>query len=83
MEEASPIVAAHGHSSNHRDELLGSDSCGCFYCLEIYHPNEIVDWTDNGQCAICPKCGNESVIGSTSGYPLTRDFLKEMHKHWF
>ena len=81
-------VAAHVHSSSHRNELMTSDVCGCFYCLESYSPTEIVDWIDKdvngiGRTALCPKCGIDSVMGSASGYPITKEFLKKMHEHWF
>jgi len=83
MDAFNPIIAAHKHSSNHREELLKSDNCGCFYCLEIYSPQEIQDWVDNGKCALCAKCGIDSIIGSASNYPITKDFLKEMRQYWF
>ena len=84
----SDVVAAHVHTSNHRDELMQSELCGCFYCFGIYSPLEIVEWVDEdengiGKCALCPRCGIDSVIGSTSGYPISDDFLKRMHAHWF
>jgi len=34
------------------------------------------------QTAICPYCGVDSVIGSASGFPITKDFLKRMNKRW-
>lgn len=47
-------------------------------------PSEITEWIeDEGGTALCPYCGIESVIGENSGYPLTRDFLAEMHQYWF
>ena len=80
-------VLAHKHSSGHREELLGSALCGCFYCLETFGPAEIVEWRDVrdgvGTCALCPRCGIDSVIGSASGYPIDAGFLKQMHEHWF
>ena len=81
-------IREHEHSSNHREELIRSDLCVCFYCLEVYSPSEITDWVDEdehgvGQCALCAKCGIDSVIGSASGYPITKDFLRTMHLHWF
>ncbi len=33
--------------------------------------------------AICPYCGIDSVIGESSGYPINKDFLEMMRKHWF
>ena len=38
------IIAAHNHSSDHREEVLASAQCGCFYCLRIFSPNKITDW---------------------------------------
>lgn len=83
-------IAAHKHSRNHRQEVLSSEVCGCFHCLSMYRPDEIWhgDWIDEsiisiGQTARCPVCGIDSVIGSNSGYPLTREFLAKMERYWF
>jgi hypothetical protein len=39
------ITDAHKHSIRHRDEVLTSDVCGCFYCLAVFAPGEIKDGT--------------------------------------
>lgn len=77
------VIQAHKHSARHREEIERSEMCGCFYCLNIYPPNKIEEWTDNGVTAHCPNCWIDSVIGSASGYPITEAFLKAMNKHWF
>lgn len=81
------VIEAHKRSIFHRDEIEQSSDCGCFYCLEIFPPTEILDWVDQGdprgQTALCPKCGIDSVIGSASGFPIEKNFLREMHRHWF
>jgi hypothetical protein len=51
--------------------------------LKIFSPTEITDWCDNEETAICPHCGIDSVIGESSGIPITKLFLKGMHKEWF
>lgn len=80
----SRVIRAHTHSSKNREELLNSQKCGCFYCLEIFPPSEITEWLAEGVgTALCPYCGIDSVIGDNAGYPLTKNFLKEMHLHWF
>lgn len=83
MDQFNPVVAAHKHCTDHRDEILLSETCGCFYCLEIYSPTEILDWIDDDKCALCAKCGIDSVIGSASNYPITKVFLKNMNEYWF
>ena len=87
------FVRAHVHSSNHRDEILRSTVCGCFYCRRIFGPASIEDWIDIedwkdfddgvGTTALCPKCGIDSVIGSASGFPVTPEFLARMNRYWF
>jgi hypothetical protein len=82
------IQKAHEHSSNHRREIEGSDVCGCFYCCSTFRPSEITEWVDEntegiGQCALCPHCGIDSVIGSLSGFPIDEAFLSEMKRYWF
>jgi hypothetical protein len=76
-------IAAHRHSSLHRAELERSEICGCFYCMAIFPPSRITEWIDGGQTAICPECPVDSVIGSASGFPITKSFLERMHAHWF
>lgn len=80
-------VVAHKHSSNHRDEILASQVCGCFYCLAIFAPETIKEWIDEKEgvamTALCPECGIDSVIGSSSGFPITKEFLQTMYRKWF
>lgn len=76
-------ISAHKHSSRHRAELEGSETCGCFYCLQVYPPKEIQEWIADETTALCPNCGIDSVIGSKSGYPITAEFLQKMKEHWF
>lgn len=86
--ESEDYVVAHKFSNNHKNELEKDKICGCFDCLRIFSPNEIEEWvpeTPDGECvtAVCPYCGDDSIIGESSGYPITKDFLREMHIIWF
>jgi hypothetical protein len=63
---------------------MGSETCGCFFCLRTYPPREIEEWVDDDGTPICPHCSVDSVIGSKSGFPITnKEFLKEMQQHYF
>lgn len=74
---------AHRFSSHHRKQLVKDKICGCFYCLKTFNPSQITDWCDDANTAICPYCGIDSTIGESSGFPITEQFLKGMHKEWF
>ena len=77
------VVVAHKHSTEHRAEIAASDLCGCLYCLAALKPDKVTEWTDDGETAICLRCGTDSVIGDKSGYPIDPRFLRSMRKHWF
>ena len=66
------------------DALKKDKVCGCFYCLRIFSPEEINKWLiskdDSNKCdqygtAVCPYCGIDSVIGESSGYPITEALI--------
>ncbi|SEN24003.1 hypothetical protein SAMN05192533_110136 [Mesobacillus persicus] len=77
------LAEAHRFSSQNRNELTKDHVCGCFHCLKIFHPREIDEWVDNGETAICPYCGIDSIIGESSGVPINVGFLRELQKVWF
>lgn len=85
-------IEAHKFSNNHMEQLKKDKLCGCFNCLRIYSPSEIEEWLisedENNLCdrygtAICPYCYIDSVIGESSGYPITKEFLAKMKEAWF
>jgi len=65
-----------------RDQVEKSDFCGCYYCLKIYKPKDIVEWCDGGRTALCPHCGIDSIIGSYR-VVLSKEFLEDCHRYWF
>ncbi|MBR1823574.1 MAG: cytoplasmic protein [Ruminococcus sp.] len=83
------VTRAHLFSNNHMEALKKDKICGCFYCLKIFPPSEIEEWIiadndcDRYGTAICPYCGIDYVIGESSGYPITKEFLARMKKRWF
>lgn len=79
---------AHQFSRDHRTDLEKDNVCGCFDCLRIFSPKEIEEWipeTEDGECvtAVCPYCGDDAIVGESSGYPITKEFLEKMNKKWF
>ena len=89
------VIKAHKYCIRNKIALGASRSCGCFRCLSIFSPEEISDWIiernffdadwkrDELSTARCPYCGTDSVIGDSSGFAITTEFLGEMEKYWF
>lgn len=47
------LEGAHRHCASHRTEILTSPACGCFYCLAVFSPTEILTgltrtWMESG-----------------------------------
>ena len=79
---------AHKRSIYHRAQIEASSICGCFYCLQMFKPDQIEEWTDTSkpepeQTALCPHCGIDSVIGDKSEFAITAELLTEMKRNWF
>lgn len=75
---------AHRFCSRNRKLLEKDIICGCFHCLKVFNPKEITDWWEKEEdTAECPHCGIDSVIGKSSGFPITKKFLVEMNKRYF
>jgi|TARA_Y100000310_G_scaffold109018_1_gene107396 NAD-dependent SIR2 family protein deacetylase len=72
------LKALHKQSSNHRDLLEENFRVSCFCCLNTFDYNEITEWVDHNQTALCPKCGIDAVVLKTS-----KKVLEEMEKRWF
>ena len=84
MNTVSDYIKAHEFSSNNKKQLSQDTKCGCFYCLTIFDPKEIKFWiSDKHGTATCPYCGIDSVIGESSGFPITAEFLEKMKAYWF
>ncbi len=78
------LLRAHGFCTNNQQDLKRDTLCGCFSCCHIFSPSQITEWIDDTSgTACCPFCGVDAVIGQSSGYPITPEFLSEMKKIWF
>ena len=77
-------ILAHDYSIFNREQLKQSKRCGCFDCVKIFDPSEIVEWCDlDEDTALCPYCGIDSVLGDASGFEITGELLQQMHDYWF
>lgn len=73
-------TALHKGSMYNYDKIHEYDCASCFGCLEIFESAaDIKRWTDDGQTAICPKCGIDSIIPAI----VSKDILVLMHHEYF
>jgi hypothetical protein len=87
------LEGIHRHSNWHRERIVQSGVCGCFYCLEMFPSADIVEWIPepgkNGELvedvtALCPRCGIDAVLpDSVPDAPLSPELLQAMQAYWF
>lgn len=49
-------------SFNNRAELASARIAGCFSCLAIFEPADVMSWTHGESTAMCPLCGADTVL---------------------
>jgi hypothetical protein len=81
--EKEKIKAAIKFATTNKKALEISEKAGCYYCLKIYPANEVTDFLEVEDTALCPHCGIDSVLPGKSPYELTSETLKELNKFWF
>jgi len=78
---------AHKYSIRNWEALTSKEQmCGCFSCCRIFPSSELTDKLpemDGQYTAWCHYCGVDSIIGESSGFPITEYFIKKMHDYWF
>ena len=77
------LVKLHKCATYNRKDIQQSDTCGCFYCKNIFYAGDITEWTDNGETAICPYCGVDSVICNKKDYIVTEEDLDLLNRYYF
>lgn len=78
MEENFVHKAVHLAMKN-RKEVKSSNQCGCYYCLSVFPSSKVVEWTDNNETALCPKCSVDSVVPEINDVNV----LEKIKKYWF
>ena len=82
------LKSIHNFSFKNRPSLEKTDVCGCFYCLQIFHPSEIKKWHEEnrvggGFTALCPKYGIDSILPKSEKLKITKELLQIMHDEFF
>jgi hypothetical protein len=74
---------AHKLSSQHREQVL-ANNCGCFGCISVFRGDRVEEWVDDGQTALCPVCGIDTVLPQTEDlkWATNKEFLADMKKMW-
>ena len=70
---------AYIHSILNRKDLEKVEKCSCYFCVEVFPAKEIVEWMEDGETAICPRCGVDAILPGE----ISKKDLVKCCKAWF
>lgn len=82
-EKEAQLKRLHTYSSHNKSQIAAANTCYCFYCKRRISKDDIKDYTDDGQTAICPACGVDAIIPDSIEEPLDDAVISEMNEYWF
>ncbi|MDO5978945.1 cytoplasmic protein [Flavivirga spongiicola] len=77
------IKRASKYSIYNMSELEKTNKAGCYHCKSTFDTSEILETTDDGKTAMCPKCGIDSVLPDSSPFKLDKKTLTKLNNYWF
>ena len=71
-------------SYENRPTIETSEICGCYYCRRTYKSQDVKEYVKdrNGETALCPRCGIDSVVPYDSSLDKNEDNFAESLEEW-
>jgi hypothetical protein len=66
-------------SIHNAKQVAESKECGCYFCLRVFPSEEILEFIDNGDTAICPFCNIDAILPNFTD----KEALKKGLEYWF
>lgn len=55
------------------EDIKKSSKCGCFFCLSVQDSSDVVEFVDNGDTGLCPRCGIDSLLPNVTDMKVLKD----------
>lgn len=82
-EQFKSITLAAEYSIYNADQIAESKQAACYYCQTVFATEEISEYTDDGQTALCPYCGIDAVLPSSAGFSFSEAGILALYEYWF
>ncbi len=84
------LIELHKLCSRHKALLKATNLCGSFHCHRDFFVEEIMEWADKQQTAVCPWCHIDAVmplkavlLSDGSEVVIGLKVLYQMDEHFF
>jgi NAD-dependent SIR2 family protein deacetylase len=82
MTDVPSLRRVYDNSRLNRRFMTAGAKCRCLHCLSTFAPDQIKDWIDDGETALCPNCGIDAVLSTLSG-PISEALLRRLRATYF
>lgn len=82
MTHSTNAQQAYEHSRLNRRFMVSGAGCRCFHCLHAFAAEQVTQWVDNGETALCPNCGVDAVLSGQADC-LSEELIGELHGAYF
>ena len=82
-EKKAQMERLHAYCMGNRELIARANRCYCFYCKAEMDKSEIVDYLEQENTAICPKCGVDAILPDSVREPINKTLLTQLHDYWF
>lgn len=77
------IEYLHTLSVNNKDIILENKKCHCYKCMKSFDSEDITEFNDVGNTALCPYCKGAAVLVESDHYVLDDKTLKDLNEYWY
>ena len=82
-DETEHLSTLHTYTLKNKSLIEKSKICYCYHCKNKILVEDIVDYLDEGETAVCPKCNVDSLIPDCIDEEITDKVIDDMNRYWF
>ena len=82
-EQESLYKKLHTYSVHNKKMVEESENCHCYYCQSTVDSGSVESYADDGETALCPRCGINALIPDSVDEKIDANVLHDMHEYWF
>ena len=83
FEEITKFERLHTYSTHNKENVDASQKCYCYFCLSTINKEDIKEYVDDVQTALCPECDKPALIPDSVAGEIDDHTLYQMSDYWY
>ena len=82
FEEEMLFDKLHSSTKHNRELIDKSNMCYCYHCKKSFLSQEVKEYSESNDSAICPDCNNSALIPDAADDKISMAIVNQMHDYW-